>query len=262
MDMAERLAGKVAVITGGASGMGRASVEKFLKEGARVVIADRDRDLGTNLAATLSDRDVIFHQVDVSDSAQVKGLMSTAHEHFGGLDVLFNNAGTIVMGPYIADMDEADFDRDVAVNMKGVWLGMKHALPYMVSAGGGAIVTTASVGGMVGYQGQGGYGAAKAGAISLTRICAAEYAQHKIRANCICPGSILTPLALGRRPEIPRADMEVEFATRQPLRQVGQPEDIADAAVFLASDESAFITGQAIVVDGGFTTSAYTRRRD
>jgi NAD(P)-dependent dehydrogenase (short-subunit alcohol dehydrogenase family) len=148
----------------------------------------------------------------------------------------------------------------VAVNLKGVWLGMKHAIPLMVKAGGGSVITTASVGGILGYAGQGGYGSAKAAAISLTRICAAEYAEQNIRANCICPGSILTPLALNRRPDISPEDMAAEFAQRQPLRRVGRPEDIADVALFLASEESSFVTGQAITVDGGFTSSALSRR--
>lgn len=255
-----RLDGKVAIITGGASGMGEATTKLFVTEGARVVIGDLQREKAQALADSLGD-DCVAVEADVSSSEDVQALVRTAVSEFGGLDVMYNNAGIGGGEGPIHECSEETFDRIIAVDLKAVWLGMKHALPQLMARGGGSIITTASISGLVGMPGQGAYGSAKGGVLQLTRVCAIEYAEHGIRANCICPGGILTPL-LWNNPALPQprdpAELEQSLAMAQPIRRAGQPEDIANAALWLASDESSFVTGQQIVVDGGWTASART----
>lgn len=253
-----RLEGKVAVITGGASGMGEATAQLFVGEGARVVIGDVQKEKGHAVAQAIGP-ECAFVLTDVSSSEDVRALVRTAVERFGKLDVMYNNAGIGGGEGSIVECTEETFDRIIAVDLKAVWLGMKHALPYLIENGGGSIVTTASISGLVGMQGQGAYGSAKGGVIQLTRVCAIENAQHGVRANCICPGGTLTPI-LYANPSLPAPlDPEVvreNLARLQPIQRAGLPEDIANAALWLASDDSSFVTGQAIVVDGGWTASA------
>lgn len=255
-----RLDGKVAIITGGASGMGEATARLFVSEGARVLIGDVQREKGEEVAASLGAA-CAFARVDVASSEDVRGLVKGAVDRFGKLDIMYNNAGIGGGEGPIAECSEETFDRIIAVDLKAVWLGMKHCLPYLVANGGGSIITTASVSAFMGMMGQGAYGAAKGGVVQLTRVCAIEYAQHGIRANCICPGGTATPL-LWANPASPiQSDPETvreRLANLQPLRRAGLPEDIANAALWLASDESSFVTGQAIVVDGGWMASART----
>ena len=256
-----RLDGKVAVITGGASGMGEATAHRFVEEGARIVICDLQVEKGEALARKLG-ADCTFVRADVSSSEDVRGLVRTAIDRHGRLDVMYNNAGIGGGEGSIVDCSEETFDRIIAVDLKAVWLGMKHALPYLISNGGGSIITTASVSGFMGMPGQGAYGSAKGGVIQLTRVCAIENAQHQVRANCICPGGILTPL-LYANPALPTPrdpeDTRKMLERAQPLPRAGMPEDIANAALWLASDDSSFVTGQAIIVDGGWTASARAR---
>jgi NAD(P)-dependent dehydrogenase (short-subunit alcohol dehydrogenase family) len=253
-----RLDGKVAVITGGASGMGEATARLFVNEGARVVIGDIQRAKGEQVAASIGPN-CTFLPVDVASSEDVRALVRSAVDTFGRLDVMYNNAGIGGGEGSIADCPEDVFDRIIAVDLKAVWLGMKHSLPYLAANGGGSIITTASVSGIMGMPGQGAYGAAKGGVMQLTRVCAVEYAAHGIRANCICPGGVLTPI-LYANPSLPAPLDPAEVAERlthaQPIPRPGMPEDIARAALWLASDDSSFVTGQAIVVDGGWTASA------
>ena len=253
-----RLAGKVAIITGGASGMGEAATRLFVAEGARVVIGDVQHDKAQALAAGL-DRRAVARRVDVSRAADVKALVDTAVETFGRLDVMFNNAGIGGGEQLIHETSEELFDRIVAVDLKAVWLGIKYAVPALIAAGGGSIVNTASVSALMGMKYQGAYGAAKGGVVQLTRVAAIEYAEHGIRVNAILPGGVLTPLvyanpALGQTldPQV----VEAQLAHVQPIRRAGQPLDIAQAALWLASNESSFVTGASIVVDGGWTASA------
>lgn len=246
-----RLDGKVAVITGGASGIGEGTVRLFVEEGARVVIGDVQEEKTHALAAELGDatRAVI---ADVREDASVSSLLAAAVEGFGGLDVMFNNAGVgMIEGP-IADAPEETFDFVTAVNLKGVWLGIKHATRHMREHGGGSIISTASVAGLHGFERQAVYAMTKAGVISLTRTAAAEGGPHGIRANCICPGGIITALSA----PFPRAEeiMTERFAGIHPLGRAGHPRDIAQAALWLASDDSSFVTGQAIAVDGGWSS--------
>ena len=253
-----RLDGKVAIITGGASGMGEATTQLFVKEGARVVVGDLQGEKGEALAASIGPECAFVH-TDVASSEDVQRLVRTAIDRFGKLDVMYNNAGIGGGEGLIEDCPEDVFDRIIAVDLKAVWLGMKHTLPYMLQNGGGSIVSTASISGLVGMAGQGAYGAAKGGVIQLTRVCAVEYAGRGIRANCICPGGVLTPL-IWNNPSLeePRDPEEVRqmLSQWQPIQRAGLPDDIAHAALWLASDDSSFVTGQSIVVDGGWTASA------
>jgi NAD(P)-dependent dehydrogenase (short-subunit alcohol dehydrogenase family) len=253
-----RLDGKVAVITGGASGMGEATAHVFVREGARVVIGDVQKEKGQAVAESIGP-ECRFVATDVSSSEDVRALVRAAVDGFGRLDVMYNNAGIGGGEGSILDCPEEVFDRIIAVDLKAVWLGMKHALPFLIESGNGSIITTASVSGIMGMPGQGAYGSAKGGVMQLTRVCAIENAEKGVRANCICPGGVLTPI-LYANPNSPiQMDPEVlavRLADAQPIPRAGMPQDIANAALWLASDESSFVTGQAIVVDGGWTASA------
>lgn len=257
--MSGRLDGKVAVITGGASGMGEATARLFVQEGARVVIGDLQAALAAKVAADIGPNCVAVG-VDVTRAEDVQSLVRTAVERFGKLDIMYNNAGIGGGEGKIGDTAEEYFDRVIAVDLKGVWLGMKHALPYLLLNGGGSIISTSSVAGVLGAEGWAGYSAAKAGVIQLTRVCATEYAGSGIRANCICPGVIVTPLAYANPnwPPIDPAVMRQRAAAMQPIPRAGEPEDVARTALWLASDDSSFVTGQAIAVDGGFTGTRQT----
>jgi NAD(P)-dependent dehydrogenase (short-subunit alcohol dehydrogenase family) len=254
-----RLDGKVAIVTGGASGMGEAATELFVREGARVVVGDLQIDAAEDVAERLGRDLVVAQRADVSVSDDVAALVSQAVERFGRLDVMFNNAGIGGGELLIHETPEETFDRIVAVDLKGVWLGIKHAVPALQRAGGGSIINTASVSALMGMRHQGAYGAAKGGVVQLTRVAAIEYADAGIRVNAILPGGVLTPL-IWNNPALPAPlDPDVVgkmLAAAQPIPRAGLPIDIANAALWLASDESSFVTGQSIVVDGGWTASA------
>ena len=251
-----RLDRKVAVISGGASGMGAGTVRRFVEEGAKVVIADVQDERGEKLAMELGAA-AAYCRADVADEAQVKGAVDFAVSRFGRLDCLFNNAGFGGVDEPVEAIPMEGYDRTMDVLVKGVLLGMKHAAPVMKRQGTGSIISTASVAGLRTGYGPHVYSTAKAAVIHLTRSVAMELGEWGIRVNCICPGGIVTPIfakALGVPAE--RAD-ETLGAVSELLRQMqaiprpGHPNDIAGAAVFLASDDAAFVNGHALVVDGG-----------
>ena len=248
------LAGRVAVVTGGVSGMGRSMVLDFIDAGAAVVAADMNDDKGQALvhdvtAAGKGDR-IRFVIANVADEAQVAHMVDTAVAEFGQIDVVCNNAGIGgAFGP-ITDLEVEDWDETFHVLVRGVFLGCKHGARQMLAQGwGGSIINTASVAGLSAGGGPAAYSAAKAAVINLTKSVALELAQHRIRVNAICPGAIDTPLLNQGRKGRP---LDARF---QPWPEVGRPEDIAATALFLATDGSQFITGQSIVVDGGLTAS-------
>ena len=246
-----RLDGKVAIITGGASGIGRASVHRFLAEGARVVIADLNPITGAQVLAEAEAAglaaSVRFVKVDVAEEADIEAMIAAAVEGFGRLDVLFNNAGIGgAFGP-LTEIPVAEWDRTFAMLVRSVFLGCRHAVPAMRAAGGGSIINTASIAGVGGGGGPTAYSVAKAGVVQLTRMVALEFGADRIRCNAIAPGGVMTPLM--HRGDTERA--EARMIEVQPLPKVGQPDDIANLALFLASDESAFITGETIIADGG-----------
>jgi NAD(P)-dependent dehydrogenase (short-subunit alcohol dehydrogenase family) len=249
-----RLDGKVAIITGGASGIGRATALTFLAEGARVVIGDMNEEsiaeTAAQAAAQGADAALASLRVDVSLEREVARLVDLAVARFGGLDCMFNNAGVGgAFGP-IGETLVEEWDFTFAVLVRGVFLGIKHGSNRMRAQGrGGSIISTASVAGLAGGAGPHAYSAAKAAVANLTRAVSAELAHHRIRVNAIAPGLIKTPLATGRN----EAGWDRLAAAKQPWPELGQPRDIADTALFLASDESRFITGQVITVDGGLT---------
>ncbi|MDH5237279.1 MAG: glucose 1-dehydrogenase [Acidimicrobiia bacterium] len=251
-----RLDGKTAVITGGASGIGEGSVRAFVAEGANVVIADLRLDAAQALAEELGDA-AIGVAADVSAEADVAAAVDAAVEHFGRLDCMFNNAGIVgAVGP-IAEMDVADFDRTIAVLLRGPFLGIKHAARVMGPQGSGSIITTASTAGLAGGLGPHGYTTAKHGVVGLTRSAASELADDGIRVNAIAPGNIVTNMTARLGPG--DADFEqakTAIAKSSPLGIAGEPSDIAFAAVYLASDESRYMSGETILIDSGFLAGA------
>jgi NAD(P)-dependent dehydrogenase (short-subunit alcohol dehydrogenase family) len=286
--MTGRLQGKVAVVTGGASGIGLATVERFVAEGARVVFCDlapASRDelvgeygptLGTMhyvrstgdahdgmaIAERLGDA-VRFVACDVSRSDQLTAVIATAVDEFGGLDVMFNNAAVGQHGGSVVDCPEDVFDRTIEVNLKGVWLGIKLAAPALVARGGGSIISTSSTLGLRGAPGAGAYSAAKAAVLGLTRVAAQELASSYVRVNCICPGGVVTPATLNEVGDEPRPEALVRriLTSLHPTPRPGDVDDVASTAVWLASDEASFVNGQAIVVDGGLTAEYDARLR-
>ncbi len=250
-----RLKDKVAIITGGSSGIGRATVERFVAEGAKVLVADLDRDQGQALVNELGDN-ATFLPVDVTLEDQVQAMVAHAVDTYGQLDVIFNNAGYGGVSGPIDEIDEAGYDTTMNVLLKGVFLGIKHATPIMKAQGHGSIISTGSIAGLRTGMGPHIYSAAKAAVIHLTRSVAAELGPFGIRVNCICPGAIPTPIFLGDLEVSPEQRdtavgmLQDSFVNAQPMNRAGRPEDIAAAALYFASEDSTFVSGHALVVDG------------
>ena len=256
--MAGRLDGKVAVITGGASGIGLGTVELFVAEGAQVVAADIQDDKGAMLEKRFPGK-VAYAHCDVTDEAQIEAALKTAKSEFGGLDILFNNAGISDRMTSIGEITADGWSWIFDILVRGPALGMKHAVPLMLERGGGSIINTASIAGLQAGFGPIAYSTAKAGVIHMSRVAAAQLSPQKIRVNAICPGLIATSI-FGASFGLPR-EMADQMAARvadnaagaQPVPKAGMPEDIAQAALYLASDAAAFVSGTHIVVDGGIT---------
>jgi len=251
-----KLDGKVAVITGGASGIGKASVRLFIEEGARVIFGDIQDERSKALAEELGPNAIYLH-TNVRNESEIKAAIDLAVEKFGRLDVMFNNAGFGGAGGPIEEIPTDAFDVTMEVMFRSVFLGMKHAIPVMKKQGSGCIISTASVAGLRTGMGPHIYSAAKAAIIHLTRTVAMEVGEHNIRVNSICPGGIATAI-FGRGLGLPQ-DMAERLAVLgkiflkdiQPIKRAGLPEDVAKAALWLASDDSNFVSGHALVIDGG-----------
>lgn len=248
-----RLGNKTAIITGGASGIGRAAALRFAREGAQVVIGDINVDGGRATAELIEKHGgrAIFTELNVSDSKQMKELISVTVETYGKLDILFNNAGIGNPNVKSVDLDEEDWDQIIDINLKGVFLGIKHAVPEMMKAGGGAIINTSSLLGIKGQKYLAAYNASKAGVILLTKNAALEYGKHHIRVNAIAPGVIDTQIIEGWKNDERKWPI---ISKANALGRIGTPEEVANAVLFLASDEASFITGATLSVDGGGLT--------
>lgn len=241
--------GKVALVTGASSGIGRACALTFAQLGASVVVVDVTEDGGRETVAMARDLgvDADFIAVDVADSAQVDAMEGFVRERFGGLDVAVNAAGIPGRMSSTLDVEEADMDRTYAVNVRGVWLCMRAEMRLMLERGGGAVVNISSGGGLLAAPGLPGYCASKHAVIGLTKTAAVEYGKQNIRVNAVCPGGVLTPMM-----EIAIKDPErAERIKRGPMGRLAQPQEIADACVWLASDRASFVTGVPMPVDGG-----------
>jgi len=249
-----KLEGKVAVVTGAASGLGRASVLRFAKEGAAVVAADLNSQGGELVVSEIAAAGGrgVYQRSDVTSESDVKALIERAVREYRRLDITYNNAGVIGAMGSIDSTTEADWDKTFAILTKAVFFGIKHSVKPMRKAGGGSIISTASIAGMSGSFRLHAYSAAKAAVINLTRTAALELGKDKIRVNCICPGIISTPLVHGGVPG-GKETLDPLIGKAQAIQRAGQAEDIANMALFLASDEASWVTGAAMVVDGGFT---------
>ena len=246
-----RLKDRVAIITGAASGIGRATALLFAKEGAKIVAADVD-DEGSNETVNqiqASGNEAFLVRTDVTSTEDVQAMVKATIDTYGKLDILFNSAGIAMRLP-VAELPEADWDRCIDVNLKGVYLCSKYAIPEIIRNGGGSIINMGSIYGIVGGKTRAAYVASKGAVANLTRGMALDYVDDNIRVNCICPGFVETPLVQGvvKTPEAYQA-----LANQHPMKRLGQPEEIAYGALYLASDESSFVTGIALPIDGGYT---------
>lgn len=256
--MVNELSGKVAIVTGGASGIGRGIVERFHGEGAKVVIADIQRDLGEALAVELGGQ-AIYHHTDVADQAQIADLIATTVREFGGLDVMVNNAGRsspLKKGLFSEDFEE--FDSVMRINVLGVMAGTRDAGRYMADHGGGSIINMSSIGGILAGGGVSSYRASKAAVIQFTKSAAIELAEWEVRVNCLAPGNIPTPILQSAASDEDRERLEkFEARIRQtmrndrPLKREGTPDDVAEATLYLATDRSRYVTGTVLPIDGG-----------
>lgn len=250
----EAFEGKVALVTGGSSGIGRATCVALARQRARVVVADVSEQAGlaTALGIERDGGEAFFVRCDVSNAADVGSLLARTIERYGRIDCAFNNAGIEGSMASTVDCSEADFDRTIAINLKSVWLCMRAEILPMLALGRGAIVNCSSVAGLVGFSLLPAYVASKHGVIGLTRAAALEYAARGIRINAVCPGVIRTPMV--ERVTRGRPEAEADLVAAEPIGRMGRPEEVAEAVLWLCSDASSFVTGHAMVVDGGLTT--------
>jgi len=250
--MSGKLEGKVIIVTGGSTGIGYAAARRCVAEGAAVLIADINEAAGNQAAAELSANGGRAHFLltDVTSAAAVEASVKTAVSRYGRLDGAFNNAGIDGGFTNTVKMTEEAFDRTIAVNLKGVWLCMRHELRVMAAQRSGVIVNTSSVAGLAGLRGCGAYAAAKHGVLGLTKTAALEYARFGIRVNAVCPGGIMTPML--EEAEARRTGVLDAMTSLEPLGRLGQPEEIASAVLWLSSPGASFTTGHAMAVDGGW----------
>ena len=251
--MSRPFAGKVAVVTGGASGIGRAAALGFARGGASVVVADVDVAGGEETADLIAQAggSTAFVKTDVRVASDVETMVAVAVNAFGRLDCAFNNAGVLGSGAAMVEFTEDDWDDVLDVNLKGVWLCMKHEIPAMLRTGGGAIVNTSSVAGLVGSQHSPAYAASKHGVVGLTKTAALQYAPHGIRVNCVCPAAVFSPMLetlTTRNPQVGE-----RLLASQPNERFASPEEVAEVVVWLCSNAASFVTGAALPVDGGYT---------
>ncbi len=246
---------KVALVTGGGAGMGRAICLQFAREGSKVLVAERNAQAGEETAGMIRDAggEALFVQSDISRAADVDKMMRTCLDTYGRLDYAVNNAGVEGTLMPLADCSEENWDTVVGINLKGTWMCLKAELQQMIKGGGGAIVNLSSVAGLGGFPGLAPYSAAKHGVLGLTKTAAMEYAVNNIRVNAICPGLIDTDMG-NRFTGGPKSDLEQFIISLKPMKRRGSPAEVAEAAIWLCSDAASFVTGHAMVVDGGMRT--------
>lgn len=252
MIMEKIFSGKVAIVTGGSFGIGRATAVAFANRGAKVVVADwvEDKEQETLKLVKAAGSEALFIKCNVSDSSDVKAMVDKTIATFGRLDFAFNNAGIEGANATTHECTEENWDKTINVNLKGIWLCMKNEIPYMLKQAKGAIVNCASVAGLIGLPGLPAYVVSKHGVVGLTKTAALENAKAGIRINAVCPGVIKTPMV----DRVTGKDKEVEkqYINMEPVGRMGQPEEVAEAVVWLCSDAASFVTGHAMPVDGGW----------
>lgn len=241
---------KVAIITGGGSGIGAATAQLFAKEGARVVVVDV-KDTGAKISKNIkaSSGEALFIKADVAEAKSIQRMVQKTIDHYGKIDILHNHAGILIVGD-VMSLEESDWDRSINTNLKSVYLVSKYVIPHFVKHGGGVIINTASSAGLCPGRGYSAYSTSKAAIIMLTKCMALDFASLNIRVNCICPGPTDTPLFMPKD-LLEHKKQKIKWGQELPIGRMGNPEDIAKAVLFLASDESSFATGTALVVDGG-----------
>lgn len=248
------LSDSVAIVTGASSGIGRTTAKRFAEEGASVVVGDIDEEGGVKTVSQIEDAggEAQFVTVDVTNKDEIAALVETAVDSYGGLDFAFNNAG--IEGKQLPTSEQplSNWEQVIDINLRGVFLGMQAEIPAMLEDGGGAIVNTSSVAGVVGFPALSPYVASKHGVIGLSKTAALEFANDGVRVNAVCPGVIETPMVERTQEESPEQMEQTIAAT--PMRRLGKPEEIADAALWLCSEHASFVTGESLVIDGGLTS--------